>query len=451
MPSPSYVPVLSTRRSPAWYNVRAYGAVGDGVADDTAAIQAAVVALSATGGVLYFPTGTYLISMAIAITADGVSVRGDGMHASHIVQTSTSEHGISFIKSGPRYSTIEDVWLTGPNSGTGDGIHIETTDTTASASIDIAHVFIEKFGRNGVDTDTLITSTFQDIRVATVGGIGFNIFSGTSLTMIACYATGVGAQGYFLNGVSYSSLINCACDSAVGDGYVLTGGTGNSLISCGYEMGSANGFKFSGSSNTSVMTCYNRGNSAIGYWVTGSSNRVQLMNCREVSPVAGATACVQVDAGSTATLINNQNTTANNLATASTQLFLSTNLEIHSAGTVTGRLDRGDTSSFASYTLQTAGSDKWVFGLRNDATDDLQILNTARSTVALRAEDRATATNLQLLSATKSFGGGVGVIGIANATTAPTTNPTGGGVLYVEAGALKYRGSSGTVTTIGPA
>jgi hypothetical protein len=92
-----------------------------------------------------------------------------------------------------------------------------------------------------------------------------------------------------------------------------------------------------------------------------------------------------------------------------------------------------------------------VFGLRNDATDDLQILNTARSTVALRAEDRATATNLQLLSATKSFGGGVGVIGIANATTAPTTNPTGGGVLYVEAGALKYRGSSGTVTTIGPA
>lgn len=32
--------------------------------------------------------------------------------------------------------------------------------------------------------------------------------------------------------------------------------------------------------------------------------------------------------------------------------------------------------------------------------------------------------------------------------TAPTANPTGGGVLYVEAGALKYRGSSGTVTTI---
>ncbi len=46
-----------------------------------------------------------------------------------------------------------------------------------------------------------------------------------------------------------------------------------------------------------------------------------------------------------------------------------------------------------------------------------------------------------------SFGGGVNVIALANAT-APSSNPTGGGIMYVEAGALKYRGTSGTVTTI---
>jgi hypothetical protein len=56
--------------------------------------------------------------------------------------------------------------------------------------------------------------------------------------------------------------------------------------------------------------------------------------------------------------------------------------------------------------------------------------------------------NVQFGSATTSFGGGSVVIGIANATTVPTSNPTGGGVLYVEAGALKFRGSSGTITTI---
>jgi hypothetical protein len=37
---------------------------------------------------------------------------------------------------------------------------------------------------------------------------------------------------------------------------------------------------------------------------------------------------------------------------------------------------------------------------------------------------------------------------IANCTVAPGSNPSLGGILYVESGALKFRGSSGTVTTI---
>jgi hypothetical protein len=55
------------------------------------------------------------------------------------------------------------------------------------------------------------------------------------------------------------------------------------------------------------------------------------------------------------------------------------------------------------------------------------------------------------ISVTSAFGNGVKVIGISNATTVPNADPSGGGVLYVEAGALKYRGSSGTITTIAPA
>ena len=51
----------------------------------------------------------------------------------------------------------------------------------------------------------------------------------------------------------------------------------------------------------------------------------------------------------------------------------------------------------------------------------------------------------------KKFGGGRGVIAIANASVAPTENIASAGMLYVEDGALKYRGSEGTVTTIAPA
>lgn len=52
---------------------------------------------------------------------------------------------------------------------------------------------------------------------------------------------------------------------------------------------------------------------------------------------------------------------------------------------------------------------------------------------------------------TTDYGGGDGVIGLANASRVPSSNPTGGGVFYAEAGALKWRGSGGTITTIAPA
>jgi hypothetical protein len=52
------------------FNVKAYGALGDGVADDTRAIADAVGAAPATGGILYFPPGRYLVSDAL----DGVGL-----------------------------------------------------------------------------------------------------------------------------------------------------------------------------------------------------------------------------------------------------------------------------------------------------------------------------------------------------------------------------------------
>ena len=48
-------------------------------------------------------------------------------------------------------------------------------------------------------------------------------------------------------------------------------------------------------------------------------------------------------------------------------------------------------------------------------------------------------------------GQGNGATFIANVATVPSGNPLGGGFLFVEGGALKYRGSSGTVTTVAAA
>lgn len=61
-----------------------------------------------------------------------------------------------------------------------------------------------------------------------------------------------------------------------------------------------------------------------------------------------------------------------------------------------------------------------------------------------------TTFNLAIFGA-GSYGGGKGVVFLANATTIPSTNPAGGAIIYCEGGAIKARGSSGTVTTLAPA
>ena len=64
----------------------------------------------------------------------------------------------------------------------------------------------------------------------------------------------------------------------------------------------------------------------------------------------------------------------------------------------------------------------------------------------------ATLENIALLTTAEpnwqTMDGG---IFIGNASTVPTGNPTSGGYLYVEAGALKWRGPSGAITTAGAA
>lgn len=53
--------------SGAQVNILDFGAVGDGVANDTAAIQAAVDSIVTTGGAVYFPTGKYKVTSQINV------------------------------------------------------------------------------------------------------------------------------------------------------------------------------------------------------------------------------------------------------------------------------------------------------------------------------------------------------------------------------------------------
>lgn len=90
-------------------------------------------------------------------------------------------------------------------------------------------------------------------------------------------------------------------------------------------------------------------------------------------------------------------------------------------------------------TYRNAGNDGNIDALWLDSGDVLYLGATAVRMI-LGAE--SVVSNESNLS--------TGNIGIAN-SSAPSGNLTGGGILFVEAGALKFRGSSGTVTEVAPA
>jgi hypothetical protein len=97
-----------------------------------------------------------------------------------------------------------------------------------------------------------------------------------------------------------------------------------------------------------------------------------------------------------------------------------------------------------------------IRGDLNQSVDLLQIQSSLGTTNAWIGSDYRIMTNggmgaaswLRVGSNTASLGGGSGVIAISNATTVPNTDPTGGGILYVDTGALKYKGTSGSAATI---
>lgn len=86
----------------------------------------------------------------------------------------------------------------------------------------------------------------------------------------------------------------------------------------------------------------------------------------------------------------------------------------------------------------------------NDELIGLNVSVVKSSTTASKSwAIKAEGANVALFADTGTDGDLV--VKVGNAATVPTTDPTGGGVLYAEGGALKWRGSSGTVTTVAPA
>ena len=99
--------ISSTNVITALANVRDYGAKGDGMTDDTAAIDSAQKSLPEVGGILYFPPGTYAVSgSGIVIKKKMIVFKGAGMWSSTLKRISNAG---PIIQSSGAYPGIQGI------------------------------------------------------------------------------------------------------------------------------------------------------------------------------------------------------------------------------------------------------------------------------------------------------------------------------------------------------
>lgn len=122
-------------------DVTNYGARGDGVTDDTAAIQSAIDA-AVNGGTIFLPRGVYMVT-GLTVRNKGTNILGDGRWATRIVRLSGTAPLINMSGTGTkighlRYASINNIMLSG-NHMPGTIVRSYYADTCLYGQINFIH------------------------------------------------------------------------------------------------------------------------------------------------------------------------------------------------------------------------------------------------------------------------------------------------------------------------
>jgi hypothetical protein len=221
-----------------------FGAVGDGIADDTQAIKDAIAASK----IVYLPPGTYNVTSPIYMTL-GARLIGGGVGPTIIKKTTTTVGtGSNTARGGTivdSYAVDAVIILTHANSGLFDdyaynceisnlAIHSGSNNNAYGIYAPRAALFtmknVETLGfQYGYTTFDTWMSSFE--RVTHNGNtrtnwIGFNWTldstsgpTGTSCNFMDCWARDGTGVGWYINSLGYTAMNNCGADNITGSSY----------------------------------------------------------------------------------------------------------------------------------------------------------------------------------------------------------------------------------------
>lgn len=432
-----------------------------GAINITAKVQAAIDAAAAIGTVggsfVYFPTGTY--SVSTLTWKQQVSMIGAG-HYSSIIKANTAGTDTLILFENVSRSTIRDIWFDGNNlcsrtwkfrttTSAGSVLfeHVQFsgalnyTVEMADAGVgpdDVSHIlFIQCYLRS--DPVVALTAQFRNnaanaVNVTFIGGIistrntasyaNAEILTGT-VTFIDTYFSGAGTGD-----------IDC---------------TGGTVRVFGGRSESAGFFFRSQAVDTSGLS--QAPHLIEGFQSSNTGTETFLLQGERVTTINSCQGAGDIYiAGKAVCELGTYRKSAGTypIVTATVGPDTGTIRSLGIAPNKTAEINTVSPNYNPFFTMINSylNANDWAI-TAGTAINDLAIRNTSNSYNALYFQNGTGKVSLGINGT--SFGGGEAVIYIANANILPSSNPALGGILYVDSGSLKYRGSSGTVTTIAAA
>jgi polygalacturonase len=408
-----------------------FGAVADGVTDCTAALNAAIAYLSQlqtagndalggtlsapTGGAILFPVGSYKITSTVTVKQN-IRLYCDGS-----VLTGASENGY--------YGAII-------NNKVASGACFLMNSQTSVEGFKFVNYLSSTSGAAGLqDTCILIQAENVCVKNCSFEQANNHIVLANQITAIDPINCVISYNEFFHLNSSSGACIAITGVSA-GGGCVIDGNNFNTNASAGYV------------GATAIRTNYL--NAVSGLKITNNQFQNFATTSNQIIDIANVNATVITGNG-----IQSAGTgygiaiggTGNVIKGNSFSGYGAVHLKSTATNTEVGL------NYYPSITIGLLIDSGSAYNFINEPTTSLPVTNNSTSNNVILLNSNysfigQTNINGNLTLNTTSLFGGVGVVSIANATTAPTSNPTAGGVLYVQSGALKYRGSSGTITTI---
>lgn len=209
-----------------------FGAIGDGVADDTTKIQAALDAVSITGGVVFVPQGTYKITAKLTF-GSGTTIHGVGYDS--LIKGDSVACPLFQSKGGSGSRRYRFVMR---------DMGIDNTTTIANGiGVDLRNV-----------TDAKMDNVFisnVDMGVQFYADAGLGCYYNT-LNDVVCTSCNTGF--WFGQLANENRLIACRTNNTTAP-VVLSDGSHNHVLSCAFEVFGTYGINISGAAyDTFIMS-----------------------------------------------------------------------------------------------------------------------------------------------------------------------------------------------------